>query len=94
MNVRQLKDVLKQVEALKTPETSADFQAGVDAAHTALNAIVQETQDQERMQKLESELLELRAKYPDTGQTAPKRRGRKPKMADAQEQTLLETEAG
>jgi hypothetical protein len=81
MNTRQLKSLLSQMETLKTPETSADFQAGVDAAYAVVNAIVQEAQDRERMQKLESELTQLRAKYPDTGQPAPKRRGRRPKAA-------------
>ena len=85
MYTRQLKNLLSQIEALKTPETSADFQAGVDAAYAVVNAIVQETQDRARMQKLEAELAEFRAKYPDARQATPKRRGRKPKPADAQE---------
>lgn len=81
MNTRQLKDILKQIEALKTPETSAEYQAGVDAAYAVISAIVQEAQDRERIQKLEAELAQLRAKYPDAAQPAPKRRGRRPKAA-------------
>jgi hypothetical protein len=92
MNTKQLKDVIAQIEALKTPESSADYQAGVDAAKAVVNTIVQESLDRERMQKLEQELAELRAKYPD--QAAPKKRGRKPKAVDAQEAVLLEAESG
>jgi hypothetical protein len=94
MNTKQLKDVLRQIEALKTPNTSADFQAGVDAAYAVVNTIVQEALDRERMQKLETELARLRMKYPVDGQSAPKRRGRKPKAVDAQKQVLLEAEEG
>ena len=81
MNSRQLKDILRQIEALKTPETSADFHAGVDAAHAIVSTIVQEALDRERMEKLEQELAELRAKYQADDQPAPKRRGRRPKAA-------------
>lgn len=86
MNSKQLKDVIAQMEALKTPESSSDFQAGVDAAKAVVNTIVQEALDRERMQKLEAELTELRAKYAGDGQAAPKKRGRKPKAANTLEQ--------
>ena len=56
MNTKQLKDLVTQIEALKTPETSAEFQAGVDAAKELVNTVVKETLDRERMQKLEAEL--------------------------------------
>lgn len=85
MNTKQLKDLVAQIEALKTPETSAEFQAGVDAAKELVNTVVKETLDRERMQKLEAELAELRAKYSDAVQAAPKRRGRKPKAIQVQE---------
>ena len=85
MNARQLKELVAQIEALKTPETSAEFQAGVDAAKAIINTVVQAVLDRERMQKLEAELAALRAKYPTDGQTAPKRRGRKPKAAQTPE---------
>ena len=85
MNTRQVKDLLTQIEALKTSETSAEFQAGVDAAKGIINSIVQEALDRERMQKLEAELAELRAKYAVDGQPAPKRRGRRPKAAQMPE---------
>lgn len=81
MNTKQLKALLEQIEALKTPETSADFQAGVDAAKELVQTIAQEAVDRDRMQRLEAELTELRAKYPADGQAAPKRRGRRPKIA-------------
>ena len=81
MNSRQLKDLLRQIEALKTPDASADFQAGVDAAYAVVDAVVQEALDRERIQKLEAELAELKAKYQFDGQPAPKRRGRRPKTA-------------
>jgi hypothetical protein len=84
MDSKQLKDVIKQMEALKTPESSTDFQAGVDAAIVIVNTIVQEALDRERMQKLEQELTELRAKYQAT-QLTPKKRGRKPKNAQTLE---------
>ena len=92
MNARQLKDVIAQIEALKTPESSADFQAGVDAAKAVVNTIVQEALDRERMEILKAELAELQAKYPGTAAATPKKRGRKPKNADAPEQVLLEAE--
>jgi hypothetical protein len=85
MNSKQLNHLIGRIDALKTPETSAEFQAGVDAAKEIINAIVQEALDQERMQKLEAELNQLRAKYSDTGQAAPKRRGRKPKAVQTRE---------
>ena len=88
MNARQLKDLVAQIEALKTLETSAEFQAGVDAAKELINTVVKETLDRERMQKLEAELAELRAKYSDTTQAAPKRRGRKPKAVPTPETQL------
>jgi hypothetical protein len=86
VNTRQLKDLLEQIEALKTSETSAEFQAGVDAAKGIISTLVQEALDRERIQKLEAELAELRAKYSVDGQPAPKRRGRKPKAAQMQEE--------
>jgi hypothetical protein len=85
MNSKQLKDLVERIEALKTPDTSAEFQAGVDAAKELVNTLVKETLDRERMQKLGAELADLRAKYPDPTQVAPKRRGRKPKALQAQE---------
>jgi hypothetical protein len=86
MNAKQLKVLLEQIEALKTPATSADFQAGVEAAKGILQTIAQEAVDRDRMQRLEAELTELRAKYSADGQAAPKRRGRRPKMAQMQEE--------
>lgn len=83
MDSRQFKNLVERIEALKTPDTSADYQAGVDAAKELINDIVQQALDRERMQALEAELAELRAKYPE--QVAPKRRGRKPKRAQAAE---------
>jgi len=83
MITKQLKDVVKQMEALKTAEGSADFKAGVDAALNVVNAVVQAAIDRERMQQLEAELAELRAKYAVNDETAPKKRGRKPKGANA-----------
>jgi hypothetical protein len=85
VNTRQLKAILERIEALKTSATSADFQAGVDAAKEILQTIAQEAVDRDRMQRLEAELTELRAKYPADGQAAPKRRGRRPKMAQMSE---------
>ncbi|MEZ4732947.1 MAG: hypothetical protein R3E79_38105 [Caldilineaceae bacterium] len=85
MNTKQLKELGKQLEALKSPEKSAEFHAGVDAAITVINTIVQEAVDRERMRQLEVELAELRAKYPQDGADAPKRRGRRPKAASTQE---------
>jgi hypothetical protein len=79
MNSRQLKDLLTQLDSLKRAETSSDYQAGVDAAQTLIERVLQEALDRERIQKLEAELAELRAKYPDTSQATPKRRGRRAK---------------
>ena len=84
MNSKQLKDLIKQVEALKTPESSPDFQAGIDAATTVFNTVVQEAIDRERMQQLEQELTELRARY-QASQPIQKKRGRKPKNAQTLE---------
>jgi hypothetical protein len=81
MNTKQLKELIAQIEALKIPDTSSEFQAGVDAAIGVLDTVMQEAADRDRMQKLETELSALRAKYPDEGSPAPKRRGRKPKLA-------------
>jgi hypothetical protein len=83
MDSKQLKDLIRQVEALKTPETSTDFQAGIDAATTVFNTVVQQALDRERMQQLETELNELRARYP-VAQPTQKRRGRKPKNVETQ----------
>jgi ABC-type Fe3+-citrate transport system substrate-binding protein len=93
MTTRQLKDLLDQMEGLKSTNPSAEFQAGVDAAKGVLDAVVQETLDRERIQKLEAELSALRAKYPAEGQAMPKRRGRRPKNANVQEAVLLEAES-
>jgi hypothetical protein len=81
MNTRQLRDLVAQIDALKSPGTSSEFQAGVDAAKELINNIVQEALDRERIQKLEAELAELRARYPDAAQPMRKRRGRRPKNA-------------
>jgi len=81
MNTKQLKELIGQIEALKTSDTSSEFQAGVDAAIAVLDTVAQEAADRDRMQKLEAELSTLRAKYPVDGSLAPKRRGRKPKLA-------------
>ena len=86
MNAKQLKALLEQIEVLKTSETSADFQAGVDAAKALVQTIAQEAIDRERMQKLEAELAELRARYSTDGQPAPTRRGRRPKAAQMPEE--------
>jgi hypothetical protein len=79
MNTKQLKDLIDRMDALKTGDTSGEFQAGVDAAKGVLEHVMQEAIDRDRMQKLESELAELRSRYGDTGQAEPKRRGRKPR---------------
>jgi hypothetical protein len=92
MTTRQLKELLDRIEGLKSTNPSAEFQAGVDAAKGILDAVVQETLDRERIQKLEAELAALRAKYPDE-QATPKRRGRRPKNANAQEAVLLAAES-
>lgn len=93
MNAKQLKDLVAQIESLKTPDTSTEFQAGVDAAKELINTVVQEALDRERIQKLEAELAELRAKYPDMSQPR-KRRGRRPKNAqpvDAMPQEVVQS---
>lgn len=92
MNARQLKDLLGQIDALKTPETSAEFQAGVDAAKALVQTIAQEAIDRERIQKLEAELAALRAKYAANGQPALRRRGRRPKAAQVQAEPPQEAE--
>ena len=92
MNTKQLKDVLSQIEALETLDRTPEFQAGVDAAQAVISTVMQEATDRERIQKLEAELAQLRAKYPSDSQAAPKKRGRKPKDAPPQEQALLESE--
>jgi capsid protein len=86
---KQLKAVITQIEALKTLDKSADFTAGVAAAQAVITTILQEAADLERMQKLESELAELRAKYPSTEQATPKKRGRKPKDSNNPTQASL-----
>lgn len=80
MDSKQLKDVLAQIEELKTSQTSEEFRAGVDAAKQILAAAVEEAMDLERLQKLEQEIAQLKAKYADKTPAAPKRRGRKPKQ--------------
>jgi hypothetical protein len=80
MNSKQLKDLLSQIEGLKTLDTTPEFQAGVDAAQAVISTVMQEALDRERIQKLEAELAQLRAKYPDSGTTPQKKRGRKPKQ--------------
>jgi hypothetical protein len=80
MNTKQLKDLLSQIEELKTLDTTPEFQAGVDAAQAVISTVIQETTDRERIQKLEAELTQLRAKYPSDIQATPKKRGRKPKQ--------------
>jgi cytochrome c553 len=79
MTIKQLKELLAQIEALKSADRSTEFNAGVDAAAAIVNGIVQEALDRDKIQKLEAELAELRSKYPDTVPNAPKRRGRRPK---------------
>ncbi len=79
MTIKQLKELLAQIEALKNPDQSAEFHAGVDAAAAIVNGIVQEALDRDKIQKLEAELAELRSRYPDAAPNAPKRRGRRPK---------------
>ena len=80
MDTKQLKDFLRQMATLKSPDKSADFNAGVDAAMNIVNSVVQEAADRERIRQLETELAQLRTKYvnPDV---LPKKRGRKPKSA-------------
>ena len=93
MNTKQLKELIAQIEALKTLESSTDFQAGVDAAKAIVNTIVQEALDRERMVKLKAELAELQAKYPEDGATGQKKRGRKPRQTTP-ENTEFETVTG
>ncbi len=93
MDTKQLKTLISQIEALKTPDKSEDYIAGVSAAQAVITTILQETVDRERMQKLEAELSELRAKYPTPDQTPPKKRGRKPQQTTPTD-TAFETEAG
>jgi hypothetical protein len=88
VKTRQLKELLEQIEALKTAETSAEFQAGVDAAKGIVNTIVQEALDRERIQKLEAELAELRAKYALDNQPTAKRRGRRPRPPRCRKHSL------
>jgi len=83
VNTKQLKTLANQLETLKSPEKSEDFNAGVDAAINIVYTVVQEAMDRERMQQLEAELAELRARYPQDGADAPKRRGRRPKATSA-----------
>jgi hypothetical protein len=80
MDTKQLKDFLRQMATLKSPDKSADFNAGVDAAMNIVNSVVQEVVDRERMRQLEAELAQLRTKYVNT-EVMPKKRGRKPKSA-------------
>lgn len=84
MDTKQLKDFLRQMATLKSPDKSADFNAGVDAAMNIVNSVVQEAADRDRMRQLETELAQLRNKYvnPDV---MPKKRGRKPKAASVAE---------
>jgi hypothetical protein len=83
---------MKQIEGVKTAETSVDFQAGVDAAMNLVDEVIQAAIDRERMQKLEEALAELRRKYALREDTAPKRRGRKPKALPGHETALHEVE--
>ena len=80
MDTKQLKDFLRQMATLKSPDKSADFNAGVDAAMNIVNSVVQEAADRERIRQLETELAQLRTNYvnPDV---MPKKRGRKPNSA-------------
>jgi hypothetical protein len=80
MNSKQLKDLLNQIEELKTMDTTPEFQAGVDAAQVVISTVIQEATDRERIQELEAELAALRSKYPSAIQATPKKRGRKPKQ--------------
>lgn len=93
METKQLKGVINQIEALKTSDKSKDFIEGVSAAQAVITNLLQEAADRERMQKLEAELAELRAKYPSTDQAEPKKRGRKPKQTTP-EANQFETQAG
>ena len=80
MDAKQLRTIISLVEAVKSLDKSEDFNAGVAAAQMVINNLLQEAADRERMQKLEAELAELRAKYPSTDQIEPKKRGRRPKQ--------------
>lgn len=91
MDTKQLKDFLRQMATLKSPDKSADFNAGVDAAMNIVNNVVQEASDRERMRLLEAELAQLRTKYVNTD-VMPKKRGRKPKSANAAEKALHEVD--
>jgi hypothetical protein len=93
MNAKQLKDVLAQIEALKTPTSSSEFQAGVEAAKAVVATLVQEALDREGIQKLEQELAALRAKYPESAAPVAKQRGRKPKQTTP-ENAAFETVTG
>jgi hypothetical protein len=84
MNAKQLKDLLGQIEALKTPDKSEEFQAGVEAAFEIIAKVMQEAVDRERIQKLEAELAQLRAKYPESTATPQKKRGRRLKQTTPQ----------
>lgn len=84
MDTKQLKDFLRQMATLKSPDKSADFNNGVDAAMNIVNSVVQEAADRERMRQLETELTQLRNKYVNTD-VMPKKRGRKPKAASVSE---------
>jgi hypothetical protein len=86
MDNRQLIRLIEQVEALKDNATD-EFKAGVDAVKKLLQTIAQEAVDRTRMQKLEEELTQLRARYMASGgqPTSKKRRGRKPEETKAQE---------
>jgi hypothetical protein len=92
MDMKQLRDFVRQMATLKSPDKSDDFNAGVDAAMNIVNVVVQEAADRERMRQLEVELAELRNKYVANGNVAPKKRGRKPKNANVSEKALHEVE--
>lgn len=92
MDTKQLKDFLRQMATLKSPDKPADFNAGVDAAMNIVNGVVQEVADRERMRQLETELAQLRSKYVAVSDIAPKKRGRKPKSASMPEKALHEVE--
>jgi hypothetical protein len=84
MDSKQLKALLDQLEALKPTNLAEGFSAGIDAAKEMLGGVIQKALDNERIQKLEAELSELRAKYGMGEAPKPKkRRGRKPKSAKA-----------
>ena len=93
MDSKNLKTLISQIEALKTSDKSNDFNAGVSAAQAVITTILQEAADRERMQKLEAELTELRARYPSPDLATAKKRGRKPKQTTPTD-TAFEIEAG